>query len=53
MKNVLNYIATNKKVIIRRGLIVAGTVVGLVVTAGLVAKFGDDVDVLEVTTTEA
>ena len=48
MKNTLNTIARkvveNKNIIIKRSLIVAGAVAGLVLTAGIVAKVTNEVD---------
>lgn len=45
MKNVLAKIAENKNVIIKRTLIIGGTVAGLVLAAALAKKIADgDVD---------
>lgn len=41
MKNVLTKIAENKNVIIKRSLIIGGTVVGLALTAGLISKISN------------
>jgi hypothetical protein len=38
VKSVMASVAANKKTIIKRTLIVAGTVVGIALTAGIVAK---------------
>lgn len=38
VKTVMAKVAANKEIIIKRSLIVAGTVVGIALTAGLIAK---------------
>lgn len=48
MKNVLAKIAANKNVVIKRTLIIGGTIVGLALTAGLVSRIAaTDEDVLD------
>lgn len=47
VKTVMANVAANKKVIIKRTLIVAGTVVGIALTAGLIANRAAIADALE------
>ena len=38
VKTVMANVAANKEIIIKRSLLIAGTVVGIALTAGLIAK---------------
>lgn len=46
MKKFVQYLADNKNVLLKRGLIVAATIGGLALTAGLVTKINHDEDLV-------
>lgn len=52
MKNLIAYVAANKASIVKKALIITGSAVGIVLTAGVVMKASGDIEILEAPTSD-